>query len=127
MSWSLRPAVPIWAWRLLLTAAGFSDDGHERPNLKHLSTGPGTLAQISDRICPERLEMDRQGKRLYVPYQCSGPMVSPGYDSAGIFDAEKERSRGFVSGPPMAGGPAIGFSRRKLVLLRGLDACWNPE
>jgi DNA-binding winged helix-turn-helix (wHTH) protein/DNA-binding beta-propeller fold protein YncE len=95
--------------------------------LKRLSTGPGKLTPVSDRICPERLEMDRQGKNLYVAYQCSGPTGRPGHDSVGIFDVESGASLGFVTGPPMVGGPPSVSPDGKLVLLDGADACWSPQ
>jgi DNA-binding winged helix-turn-helix (wHTH) protein/DNA-binding beta-propeller fold protein YncE len=95
--------------------------------LKRLSIGSGELTQVSDRICPEYLEMDRQGKRLYVAYQCSGPTGWPGHDSVGIFDVEREISLGFVSGPPMVGGQPSVSPDGKLVLLDGWDACSAPQ
>jgi DNA-binding beta-propeller fold protein YncE len=94
--------------------------------LKRLS-GSGKLTQVSDRICPEFLAMDRQGKRLYVAYQCSGPTGSPGHDSVEIRDVESEVSLGFVSGPPMGGGPPSVSPCGKLVLLDGWDACSAPQ
>jgi hypothetical protein len=95
--------------------------------LKRLSIGSRTLSVVSDRTCPEHLEMDRQGKRLYVTYQCSGPSGSPGHDSVEIFDVEKEISLGIVSGPPMVGGEPFVSPDGKLVLLDGLDACSAPQ
>ncbi len=95
--------------------------------LKRLSTRSAKLTQISDRICPEYLAIDGQGKRLYIAYQCSGPTGWPGHDSVGIFDVEKETSLGFVSGPPMVGGQPSVSPDGKLVLLDGLDACWSPQ
>ena len=91
--------------------------------LKRLSIGSGKLTQISDRICPEYLEIDRQGKRLYVAYQCSGPTGRPGHDSIEIFDLGSEISLGFFSGPPMVGGQPSVSPDGKAVLLDGWDAC----
>ena len=95
--------------------------------LKRLSTGSGNLAVVSDRTCPEHLEMDRQGKRLYVAYQCSGPTGQQGHDSVEIFDVENEVSLGIISGPPMVGGEPYVSPDGKLVLLDGLDACSAPQ
>jgi DNA-binding beta-propeller fold protein YncE len=91
--------------------------------LKRLSIGSEKLTQVSDRVCPQYLAMDRQGKRLYVAYQCSGPTGRPGHDSVEIFDVEKAVSLGFVSGPPMVGGQPHVSPDGKLVLLDGSDAC----
>ena len=95
--------------------------------LKRLSTGSENLAVVSDRTCPEYLEMDRHGKRLYVSYQCSGPTGQEGHDSVEIFDVEKEVSLGIISGPPMVGGEPYASPDGKLVLLDGLDACSAPR
>jgi DNA-binding beta-propeller fold protein YncE len=95
--------------------------------LKRLSIESGQVTQISDRICPERLEMDRQGKRLYVAYQCSGPKGWRGHDSVEIFDVEKETSIGIVAGLPMVGGQPFASPDGKLVLLDGTDACSAPQ
>jgi DNA-binding beta-propeller fold protein YncE len=95
--------------------------------LKRLSTGSGKLVVVSDRICPERLEMDRQGERLYVAYQCSGPTGWPGHDSVEIFDVEREVSLGFVNGLPMVGGQPFVSPDGKLALLDGSDACSAPQ
>ena len=95
--------------------------------LKRLSTGSGKLAVVSDRVCPENLEMDQQGKRLYVAYQCTGPKAQDGHDSVEILDAESEVSLGIVTGPPMVSGLPFASPDGKLVLLDGLDACSAPQ
>jgi DNA-binding beta-propeller fold protein YncE len=95
--------------------------------LRQFSIGSGEVVQISDQVCPERVEADRQGRRLYVAYQCGGPTGSRGHDSVEIFDLEKGASLGFVSGPPMVGGQPAVSPDGKLVLLDGRDACWSPQ
>jgi DNA-binding beta-propeller fold protein YncE len=130
-SWQPRPRIIPTGGRVLGMA--ITPDGDQlylamsMKGLKRLSTRPENLAVVSDRICPEHLELDRQGKRLYVAYQCSGPIGQPGHDSVEIFDLEKEISLGIVTGPPMVGGQPYVSPDGKLVLLDGLDACSAPR
>jgi DNA-binding beta-propeller fold protein YncE len=95
--------------------------------LKRLTIGTSGLVQVSDRVSPQHLAMDPQGKRLYVSYQAGGPGGRPGHDAVEIFDPEKDVSLGIVSGPPMVGGPLSVAPNGGLVLLDGLDACGTPE
>jgi len=95
--------------------------------LKRLSVGSGEVVQISDRVCPQYVELDPQGSRLYVAYQCSGPMGRPGHDSVEIFDARRETSLGIVSGPPIVGGKPSSSPDGKFVMLDGEDACFSPH
>lgn len=95
--------------------------------LKRLSTRTGKIDQVSDRVCPEHLAVDRAGKRLYVSYQCGGPTGRRGHDSMEIFDVDKEANLGIVTGPPMVGGPISVSPDGKLVVVDGLDACWTPD
>jgi DNA-binding beta-propeller fold protein YncE len=95
--------------------------------LKSLSTQSRRLRTVSDRICPEHLAMDSAGKRLYVSYQCSGPMGRRGHDSMEVFDVEKEVSLGIVTGPPMVGGAISTSPDGRLVVIDGRDACRSSD
>ncbi len=98
-----------------------------KSGVKRLSIRSGTFAQVSDRICPEALTMDSQGKRLYVAYQCSGPSGQSGHDAVEIFDVEKEVSLAILNDLPMVGAlPSVSPDGTK-VLLDSSDACSNPK
>jgi DNA-binding winged helix-turn-helix (wHTH) protein len=95
--------------------------------VKVLSTRSKKLGQLTDRVCPENLVMDAEGKRLYVAYQCYGPMGRPGHDSVEIFDVATGASLGVIQGPPVvAAAPAISPDGR-LLMIDGADACANPK
>jgi DNA-binding winged helix-turn-helix (wHTH) protein len=94
--------------------------------VKRLSISSGKLGPVTDRTCPESLEMDRQGKRLYVAYQCSGPEGRPGHDSVEVFDVRTESSLGIIFGLPMVGGKPAVSPDGKLLMLDGQDACTDP-
>jgi DNA-binding beta-propeller fold protein YncE len=95
--------------------------------VKRFSTKTRTLTQLTDRVCPEFVEMDRQGKNLYVSYQCGGPGGRRGHDSVEVFDVGKEVSTGIISGPPMVGGDPSVSPDGRLVMLWGGDACVTAE
>jgi len=96
--------------------------------LKRLSIGTNDLKQITDRVCPEGLEADAQGMRLYVAYQCSGPSGSPGHDVVEIYDLKTETLLDTVGGPaiPMVGQKPRIAPDGRLVMLDGADACGLP-
>jgi len=122
----LQTGGPVWSMALTPDASKlFLAMGPA--GLKRLSPGSGELVQLSDRACPEHLEIDRQGQHLYLAYQCSGPGGRRGHDSVEIFDVKREVSIGIISGPPMVGGPPSVSSDGKLVLLNGQDACWTSS
>jgi len=95
--------------------------------LIRISSGNWERVQITDRVCPEYLEMDHQGKNLYVSYQNSGPGGQPGHDVVEVFDVQKEQKLWTVSGPPIVGGRLFASPDDSLVLLDGLDACDSPQ
>ncbi|HLK66779.1 MAG TPA: LamG-like jellyroll fold domain-containing protein [Bryobacteraceae bacterium] len=90
-------------------------------------TSNGEMNQVTDEVCPVHLELDPQGERLYVPYQCGGPTGRRGHDAVEVFDVTSEESLGIVSGPPLVGGHASASPDGRTVLLDGLDACEIPE
>jgi DNA-binding beta-propeller fold protein YncE len=95
--------------------------------VKVLSIRSKKLSQLTDRVCPENLVMDEEGKRLYVAYQCYGPTGRPGHDSVEVFDVGTGASLGVIQGPPVVGsGPAISPDSR-LLIIDGGDACTNPQ
>ncbi len=95
--------------------------------LLRISIGSWKTSQITDRVCPMYLEIDSQGRNLYVSYQCSGPTGRPGHDAVEIFDVERENRLWTLSGPPMVGGHPFASPDGNLVLLDGQDACQIPE
>ncbi len=95
--------------------------------VKRFSPETGALAQLTDRVCPEYLEMDRQGKNLYVSYQCGGPGGRRGHDSMEVFDVEKEVSTGIFDGPPLVGCEPSVSPDGRLIMLWGGDACEAAE
>jgi len=97
--------------------------------LKRLSVRSGAVKSISDRICPEGVDLDAQGHRLFVAYQCAGPEGSPGHDTIEIYDLKDEQRVATVGGStiPMIGNKPSISPDGKLVLLNGGDACVTPE
>jgi hypothetical protein len=98
-----------------------------KAGVKRLSTGTGKLVQISDRVCPEHVAIDAEGKRLYVAYQCGGPMGRAGHDSIEVFDIRTEHSLGIIHGFPIVGRTPAISPDGKLLAIDGYDACSNPE
>lgn len=99
----------------------------DKAGLKEFSTSERQVHQVSDRICPQFLAMDRQGRSLYVTYQCSGPGGKPGHDSLEIYDVVKGTLAATIVGPPMVGGDLAVSPDGHLVLIDGWDACESPE
>jgi DNA-binding winged helix-turn-helix (wHTH) protein/DNA-binding beta-propeller fold protein YncE len=126
----LRPGLipthgPVW--KMALTPDGkklFLAMGNF--GVKRLRLRTGEIKQITSQVCPEYLELDPSGRRLYVSYQHSGPGGRSGHDSLEVFDAETEESLGIVSGPPIVGGNPSVSPDGRLVILDGLDACQSP-
>ena len=97
-----------------------------RQGVKRLAVRTRELRQIATQACPENLELDREGRRLYVAYQCSGPGGRPGHDALETFDAESEESISTFSGPPMVGGDPSVSPDSRVLTLDGEDACQAP-
>jgi DNA-binding beta-propeller fold protein YncE len=95
--------------------------------VKVLHTRSGRLRQVTNRTCPENIELDAQGKNLYVSYQCSGPVGRPGHDALEVIDASNGAIRGIIQGPPMVGGDLSVSPDGSLVAVDGKDACTAPN
>ena len=91
-----------------------------------VTAGSWKTSRITDRVCPQYLEIDSQGKNLYVSYQCGGPTGRAGHDAVEAYDVAREARIWTVSGPPMVGGHPLASPDGNLLLLDGLDACDNP-
>ena len=93
--------------------------------LKRIMTASGEAATLSEFACPMYVEMDGQGKRLFVSYQCGGPGGRAGHDVVEIYDTASERTVGVIRDLPMVGGRPQVSPDGKLLLLDGNDACIN--
>jgi WD40 repeat protein len=91
--------------------------------LKRIAMPTGEIASLSEFACPLFLEMDREGKRLFVSYQCGGPGGRAGHDALEIYDTTSERTVRVIRDLPMVGGPPRVSPDGSLLLLDGLDAC----
>jgi hypothetical protein len=79
--------------------------------------------QITTQGCPYHCEVDAQGTKLLVSYQCGGPQGTDGHDAIEIFDLASEKSLRIFSGPPLVGGEHLFFSDGDRIWLNGGDAC----
>jgi len=93
--------------------------------LKRIMTASGEATTLSEFACPMYVEMDGQGKRLFVSYQCGGPGGRAGHDVVEIYDTASERTVGVIRDLPMVGGRPQMSPDGKLLLLDGNDACIN--
>jgi YVTN family beta-propeller protein len=96
--------------------------------LKVIYPRTGETKLLSGITCPFYLGIDREGRELYVSYQCGGPGGRSGHDAVETYDVDSERSLGIIGGsPPLVGGDLSFAPDGTWVWLNGGDACLVPE
>ncbi len=73
--------------------------------LDRISTNDLQVHRIATPACPAYLAMTRDGKRLYVGYQCGGPGGTRGHDAIGIFNPSSGTFDTPITGLAMVGSP----------------------
>jgi len=109
----------------------------EYAGLEVVDLPSGTVEKISSVMCPEGLAIMRNGKRLYVSYQCTGPGGRPGHDAVGVYDLDPGKPcrrtdtsgcafSGAITGFPNVGGKLALSPDGSQLWLNGSDACSQP-
>lgn len=88
-----------------------------------MDVATGVVRTLSGLPCPVGLGRSRDGARLYVTYQCSGPGGRPGHDAVDVLDTATNTSLGAITGLPNVGGEIAVSPDGSQIWLDGSDAC----
>ncbi|HWG37487.1 MAG TPA: LamG-like jellyroll fold domain-containing protein [Terriglobales bacterium] len=85
------------------------------------------IHRLATPACPDHLALARDGKHLYVAYQCGGLGGSRGHDAIGILDLSSNTLVGSLVGPRQIGA-ALGLSPDGGQIWSSLgDVCTAPQ